>query len=115
MNLVFQLVVFLLVLFVELLVLVPHVALLSLDKHLLDAAPNFKSLGINPKNIALVRQGMNAVSNEAGGTAFRARINIPGMELSSANRAAAAGYFAEALSLDPKSAAARQGLAQTRQ
>ncbi len=62
----------------------PHVVrdVMEGDRLVTRPSPNFKSLGINPKNIALVRKGMNAVSNEAGGPAFRARINIPGMELS---------------------------------
>ena len=40
--------------------------------------------------------------------------NLGLLELTANNRATAAGYFAEALSLDPKSAAARQGLARAR-
>lgn len=40
--------------------------------------------------------------------------NLGLVELAAGNRAAAAGYFAEALSLAPESAVARQGLAQSR-
>lgn len=42
----------------------------------------------------------------------RALVNLGLLELESGNRATAVRYFAEALSLDPDSAAARQGLAQ---
>jgi penicillin-binding protein 2 len=41
-----------------------------------------KSLGLDPKNLALVREGMNAVSNEPGGTAYGSRIaDLPGLAL----------------------------------
>ena len=40
--------------------------------------------------------------------------NLGLLELASANRPAAAGYLREALSLDPRSNAARRGLAQVR-
>jgi penicillin-binding protein 2 len=62
----------------------PHVVrdLLDGDRLVARPTPEFKSLGITPKNLALVRKGMNAVTNEAGGTAFRGRISIPGMEMS---------------------------------
>jgi Flp pilus assembly protein TadD len=39
-------------------------------------------------------------------------VNLGLLEMSLANRAAAADHFAEALSLDPKSVSARQGWAQ---
>ena len=42
-------------------------------------------------------------------------VNLGLLEMSADNRAAAAAYFAEALSLDPKSTAARAGFAQARQ
>ena len=42
-------------------------------------------------------------------------VNLGLLEMSADNRAAAAGYFAEALSLDPKSTAARAGFARARQ
>lgn len=62
----------------------PHVArdLMQGDRMFPRPAPNFKPLGISAKNLALVRKGMNAVTNEAGGTAYRARIATPGMEMS---------------------------------
>lgn len=43
--------------------------------------PDFPSLGIAPKDLALVLDGMYAVVNEQGGTAYRARITEPGMEM----------------------------------
>jgi penicillin-binding protein 2 len=57
--------------------------------HLLrSVGPEFKgreapeSLGFDPAHLALVRDGMNAVSNEPGGTAFGSRIaDLPGLTL----------------------------------
>jgi penicillin-binding protein 2 len=43
--------------------------------------PDFAALGLNPRHLALVLDGMNAVVNEQGGTAFAARIKEPGMEM----------------------------------
>lgn len=62
----------------------PHVVrdVLEGDRLAPRPAPAFKPLGINPKHLAIARKGMNAVTNEAGGTAYRARIAIPGMEMS---------------------------------
>ncbi|CAA7620472.1 penicillin-binding protein 2 [Magnetospirillum sp. UT-4] len=66
------------------LAVVPHVARDHIDGK--DAtsrsAPNWPSCGVQQKNLALIRKGMNAVSNEPGGTAFRARIDQEGMWLS---------------------------------
>ena len=45
------------------------------------AAPAFESLGLSPSSLAVVTQGMDRVSNSPRGTAFRARIEEPGMEL----------------------------------
>jgi penicillin-binding protein 2 len=42
------------------------------------APPEFPSLGIHPHTLALVLDGMNAVVNEQGGTAYAARITEPG-------------------------------------
>ena len=39
------------------------------------------SLGINPNHLKLIREAMEAVANEPGGTAFRSRIVKPGMEM----------------------------------
>jgi penicillin-binding protein 2 len=36
--------------------------------------PAFAALGVNPRSLALVLDGMNAVVNEQGGTAYAARI-----------------------------------------
>jgi penicillin-binding protein 2 len=43
--------------------------------------PAFSSLGITPRHLALVLDGMNAVVNEQGGTAFAARIKEAGLEM----------------------------------
>ncbi|HLZ66802.1 MAG TPA: penicillin-binding protein 2 [Aliidongia sp.] len=44
-------------------------------------AKDFPSLGFNPVHINAVLSGMNAVTNEPGGTAYGARISEPGMEM----------------------------------
>jgi tetratricopeptide (TPR) repeat protein len=84
----------------------------------LDAkyAPAHNLVGVIHANLGHPRE-----ANEAFQTALRLNprdsatyVNLGLLELSSANRSAAAAYFAEGLSLDPKSAAARQGLAQSR-
>jgi penicillin-binding protein 2 len=46
-----------------------------------EIKPSFPELGINPRWLALVLDGMNAVVNEQGGTAYAARINDPGMAM----------------------------------
>jgi penicillin-binding protein 2 len=43
--------------------------------------PQPKDLGFDPAHLAIVMGGMNGVSNEPGGTAFRSRITEVGMEL----------------------------------
>jgi len=43
--------------------------------------PAAPSMGLPPEHLALVQEGMNLVSNDPGGTAYRARIDVPGMEL----------------------------------
>ena len=62
----------------------PHVARdLIQDKSALPRpTPNWPSCGMAQKHINWVRKGMFAVSNEPGGTAFRARIEQEGMWLS---------------------------------
>ncbi|CAA7619503.1 Cell division protein FtsI/penicillin-binding protein 2 [Candidatus Terasakiella magnetica] len=45
-------------------------------------APSWPSLQVSRQSLALVRKGMFAVSNEPGGTAYRARITQEGMWLS---------------------------------
>lgn len=66
------------------LAVVPHVARdLITDKAAEPRpTPNWPSCGMSQKSIQLVRKGMNAVSNEPGGTAYRARIDLEGMWLS---------------------------------
>ncbi|NFV81141.1 penicillin-binding protein 2 [Magnetospirillum aberrantis] len=62
----------------------PHVArdLITDQAALIRPKPEWPSCGMSQKNLQLVRKGMFAVSNEPGGTAFRARINQDGMWLS---------------------------------
>jgi penicillin-binding protein 2 len=45
------------------------------------ALPDFPWLGISPHILALVLDGMNAVVNESGGTAYAARITEPGLAM----------------------------------
>lgn len=43
--------------------------------------PGFPPLGINPRHLALVLDGMSAVVNEQGGTAYAARITDPALAM----------------------------------
>jgi penicillin-binding protein 2 len=43
--------------------------------------PSFPALGIDPRHLALVLDGMGAVVNEQGGTAYAARITEPGLAM----------------------------------
>ncbi len=43
--------------------------------------PAFPALGIDPRHLALVLDGMNAVVNEQGGTAYAARITDPALAM----------------------------------
>ena len=45
------------------------------------ALPETASLGISPDHMFIVQEGMNLVSNDPRGTAYRSRIETPGMEL----------------------------------
>jgi penicillin-binding protein 2 len=45
------------------------------------AATDFPVLGLDPEAVALVLDGMNAVVNEPGGTAYAARITEPGLSM----------------------------------
>ena len=45
-------------------------------------APPLRSLGVNPDNVAIIRQAMSSVTNEQGGTAYRSRISAIGKEMS---------------------------------
>jgi penicillin-binding protein 2 len=45
------------------------------------SAPDFPPLGVEPRTLALVLDGMNAVVNEPGGTAYAARITEPGLTM----------------------------------
>jgi penicillin-binding protein 2 len=44
-------------------------------------SPEFPALGIAPKDLKLVLEGMTAVVNEQGGTAYGARIREAGLEM----------------------------------
>lgn len=46
-----------------------------------EGSPVFASLDVSPEHLKVVRTGMDMVSNTERGTAFRSRIDIPGMEL----------------------------------
>ncbi len=46
------------------------------------SAPDFPSIGVSKRALQIARRGMNAVSNEPGGTAYNSRITISGFELS---------------------------------
>jgi penicillin-binding protein 2 len=56
----------------------PHLLHGTADKVLEGEAPD---LGIDPEHLAVAFDGMNAVTNEPGGTAYRVRIEQPGMEM----------------------------------
>jgi penicillin-binding protein 2 len=43
--------------------------------------PAFSNIGLNPRHLALVLDGMNAVVNDQGGTAYAARITDPAMAM----------------------------------
>lgn len=47
-----------------------------------DVDPVFKPLGISRRSLDIVREGMNQVTNDQTGTAYRARIKEEGMEMS---------------------------------
>ena len=46
-----------------------------------EGNPVFPSLDLSPEHLKLLRTGMDMVSNTERGTAYRSRIDIPGMEL----------------------------------
>jgi penicillin-binding protein 2 len=46
-----------------------------------EGSPVFPSLDVAPEHLKILRTGMDMVSNTERGTAFRSRIDIPGMEL----------------------------------
>jgi len=43
--------------------------------------PLFSSYSFNPKYLAMIKNGIDAVVNEVSGTAYHSRINIPGLEM----------------------------------
>jgi penicillin-binding protein 2 len=54
---------------------------ISLSRRVASILPEFPSLGLDPRTLALVLDGMNAVVNEQGGTAYAARIVEPGFAM----------------------------------
>jgi penicillin-binding protein 2 len=46
-----------------------------------EGSPVFPGLEVSPEHLKVLRTGMDMVSNTERGTAFRSRIDIPGMEL----------------------------------
>jgi penicillin-binding protein 2 len=46
-----------------------------------QSLPGFSTLGVTPRHLALVLDGMSAVVNEQGGTAYAARISDPGLAM----------------------------------
>ncbi|TAN75459.1 MAG: penicillin-binding protein 2, partial [Magnetospirillum sp.] len=66
------------------LAVVPHVARDAIQDRIMASRPQMEwpGIGISRQSIAWVRKGMFAVSNEPGGTAYRARIEQEGMWLS---------------------------------
>src|SRR5262249_6119997 len=53
----------------------------EIDQLKVDGPTTFPTMGIDNDFLQVVRTGMDRVSNEERGTAFHARIAIPGMEL----------------------------------
>lgn len=47
----------------------------------IDGGPSFPSMGVEAKHLETVVEGMNRVTNDPRGTAFRSRIEEPGMEM----------------------------------
>jgi penicillin-binding protein 2 len=58
--------------------------------------PAFDSLGFNPKNLAAVLSGMDAVMNEPGGTAYGSRITEPGMAMGGKSGTAQVRHMSQA-------------------
>jgi penicillin-binding protein 2 len=52
-----------------------------MSRRVASILPEFPSLGLDPRTLALVLDGMNAVVNEQGGTAYAARIVEPGFAM----------------------------------
>ena len=58
-------------------------------------APDFAALDIDPRHLALVLGGMNAVVNEQGGTAYHARIKEPGLAMGGKTGTSQVRHFSE--------------------
>ncbi len=48
--------------------------------------PELSALDVSERHLEIIREGMRRVTNEQGGTAFRARITEPGMEMARQDR-----------------------------
>jgi penicillin-binding protein 2 len=60
---------------------VPHFARADTVKPGASAGEPAPSLGVPEAHLAIIREGMNRVTNQQGGTAYRIRIEEPGMEM----------------------------------
>ena len=59
----------------------PEDPVAALEPDEFDPVADPRSLGISAQSLAVVQEGMNRVVNDPAGTAFRARITTPGMEM----------------------------------
>ncbi|MBN9343350.1 MAG: penicillin-binding protein 2 [Caedibacter sp. 38-128] len=53
----------------------------TLKKRTVSKLPIFSSYSFNPSYLAMIKDGIDAVINETSGTAYHARINVPGWEM----------------------------------
>jgi penicillin-binding protein 2 len=60
---------------------VPHIARADIVKPGALAGEPAPSLGVPEAHLEIIREGMNRVTNQQGGTAYRIRIEEPGMEM----------------------------------
>jgi penicillin-binding protein 2 len=61
-----------------------------------STSPDFAPLGLSQRDLSLVLDGMNAVVNEPGGTAYGARIAVPGMEMGGKSGTSQVHHISEA-------------------
>lgn len=59
----------------------PHIAKKSGDPAAQGGNSAFPAIDVDPEHLAIIRRGMDLVTNDQRGTAFRRRIDIPGMEM----------------------------------
>ncbi len=53
----------------------------TIQKKNSSSAMNFADCSFNPSHLAMIKEGIDAVVNDVSGTAYHARINIPGWEM----------------------------------